>query len=215
MSAKQRLIEYFLRNIGVDIDRDTLSKVADVHDWQRVIRSLRSDYGWEIETTKKGYKLISSEPIISDKHRDPINLKLRYAVLQRDGSMCQRCGRTLKDEIKLHIDHKIPVDMGGKTVLDNLWTLCDNCNLGKKNYFSDDEAELMKKVMGLNSGKQRLKVYFENKPNVIIEPTKLQIVSGIRDWERTLRYIRIEYNMNIEWVQQSEDYPEGGYIYHK
>jgi 5-methylcytosine-specific restriction endonuclease McrA len=33
--------------------------------------------------------------------------------------------------ITLHVDHLIAFSKGGVTVLDNLQTLCDSCNLGK------------------------------------------------------------------------------------
>lgn len=56
---------------------------------------------------------------------------LRYDVMKRDGFRCQICGATAKEGAKLHVDHIIPVSKGGKTVMNNLRTLCDRCNLGK------------------------------------------------------------------------------------
>ena len=41
---------------------------------------------------------------------------------------------------KLHVDHIKPVSKGGKTVRDNLRTLCEDCNLGKRDIY--DEAGL-------------------------------------------------------------------------
>ncbi|MCI5815572.1 HNH endonuclease [Ruminococcus sp.] len=45
------------------------------------------------------------------------------------------CGRSPSTTIglELHIDHIIPWSMGGETVIDNLQTLCSDCNLGKSN----------------------------------------------------------------------------------
>ncbi len=56
---------------------------------------------------------------------------LRYDVLRRDSFKCQICGATAKEGAKLHVDHIIPVSKGGKTILSNLRTLCDRCNMGK------------------------------------------------------------------------------------
>ena len=56
---------------------------------------------------------------------------LRYDVLRRDGFKCQICGVTAQEGAKLHVDHIIPVSKGGKTILSNLRTLCDRCNMGK------------------------------------------------------------------------------------
>lgn len=58
---------------------------------------------------------------------------MRYDVLRRDNFKCVICGRTQKDGIKLHVDHIFPVSKGGQTVLTNLQTLCEECNVGKSN----------------------------------------------------------------------------------
>lgn len=57
---------------------------------------------------------------------------LRYDILLRDNFTCKICGETRKDGAKLHVDHIIPISKGGKTEIGNLRTLCDRCNLGKK-----------------------------------------------------------------------------------
>lgn len=67
----------------------------------------------------------------SKKSRKQISSRLRVQVLDRDNSTCQLCGATLNDGVKLHVDHIIPVSKGGTNDLDNLQTLCEQCNLGK------------------------------------------------------------------------------------
>jgi 5-methylcytosine-specific restriction endonuclease McrA len=62
--------------------------------------------------------------------RDKMTPSLRYDILERDKFTCQSCGRTPPD-VKLHVDHKIPVALGGRTVPENLHALCADCNLGK------------------------------------------------------------------------------------
>lgn len=64
-----------------------------------------------------------------------INLRLRWTVLKRDNFCCKKCGRSpAKDStIELQVDHVIPWSKNGETVLENLETLCTNCNLGKSN----------------------------------------------------------------------------------
>jgi predicted restriction endonuclease len=64
--------------------------------------------------------------------RDP-SLRLRYQVLKRDRFSCLTCGASpAKDEkVLLHIDHIKPWSKGGETVIENLQTLCSNCNYGK------------------------------------------------------------------------------------
>lgn len=62
-----------------------------------------------------------------------ISLSLRYKVLNRDKFKCVKCGASpaTNHNCKLHVDHIVPFSKAGKTVLDNLQTLCENCNLGK------------------------------------------------------------------------------------
>ncbi len=62
-------------------------------------------------------------------------LGVRLKVLSRDNFRCAFCGRSPATDIgvKLHIDHIVPFSKGGKATLDNLQTLCNECNLGKGN----------------------------------------------------------------------------------
>jgi len=63
--------------------------------------------------------------------RESISKRRRFAILKRDGFHCQLCGASSEDGTQLHVDHLIPIAKGGSNDDDNLWTLCDRCNLGK------------------------------------------------------------------------------------
>ena len=64
-----------------------------------------------------------------------IPLGLRLKILSRDNFRCVLCGKSPATDFgtKLHIDHVLPFSKGGKSILDNLQTLCKECNLGKSN----------------------------------------------------------------------------------
>lgn len=64
------------------------------------------------------------------RERSAMTPSLRLSILQRDGHKCQSCG-AMAPEVKLHVDHIIAIANGGKTVSDNLQTLCESCNLAK------------------------------------------------------------------------------------
>jgi hypothetical protein len=66
--------------------------------------------------------------------RDP-SLRLRWHVLQRDRFTCRACGASPANTlgVELHVDHIVPWSKEGKTVLQNLQTLCSVCNLGRSN----------------------------------------------------------------------------------
>lgn len=66
------------------------------------------------------------------EERAKMSDNLRYNVLSRDNFRCVICGKSRKDGIVLEVDHIIPVSKGGRTELDNLQTLCERCNRGKR-----------------------------------------------------------------------------------
>lgn len=87
------------------------------------------------ENNKKDHPIFKSGDNI--KHltpREP-SKSLRYDVLTRDHYKCVICGRSPATDpsVTLHVDHIVPYSLGGETILDNLQTLCEECNLGKSN----------------------------------------------------------------------------------
>lgn len=72
---------------------------------------------------------------IAHKTKRDINLKMRFLVMKRDNFKCCLCGRSpaTTPGLELHIDHIKPWSKGGETTIDNLQTLCSDCNLGKSN----------------------------------------------------------------------------------
>ena len=73
------------------------------------------------------------------KTRRDINLRLRFKVMQRDHFKCCKCGRSPATDptVILHVDHVIPWSKGGETVMENLQTLCLECNYGKGNLLEE------------------------------------------------------------------------------
>jgi len=58
---------------------------------------------------------------------------LRWLVFQRDDWKCVSCGRSSHDNVILNMDHILPRSKGGPDRIDNLQTLCWECNIGKSN----------------------------------------------------------------------------------
>lgn len=82
-----------------------------------------------------------------------IPLRLRYAVLERDGFRCVACGAApdSRHNIKLEIDHKKPRADGGTTTLDNLQTMCTRCNRGKSDCKGTETMPAKLKLAGPRS----------------------------------------------------------------
>ena len=90
------------------------------------------------ETSDENDSVAVNKKTIKDKGRNhktsrSINLRIRFLVLRRDDFKCCKCGASpAKDpSVILQVDHIIPWSKGGETVLENLQTLCSECNIGK------------------------------------------------------------------------------------
>ena len=55
------------------------------------------------------------------------SIRTRFLVFKRDQFACVLCGRSGVG-VKMEVDHKIPLSKGGSNRLDNLQTLCFECN---------------------------------------------------------------------------------------
>lgn len=65
-----------------------------------------------------------------------VTKRTRFEVLRRDEHTCQYCGAKAPD-VTLHIDHVMPVALGGDDKPGNLVTACKDCNSGKSSIMPD------------------------------------------------------------------------------
>jgi hypothetical protein len=98
--------------------------------WASAENGTEPDETVEPETTPDP---VNPAPRKSQQDRRAVGLRLRFRVFQRDRFRCVACGRSPATllNIVLHADHISPVARNGKTVIENLQTLCQDCNLGK------------------------------------------------------------------------------------
>lgn len=101
------------------------SQYREYHDF------LKDDI-YAIEKENEVYELYKQT---KQYQRNRMNDSIRYDVMKRDGFRCVLCGSTQNDGVKLHVDHIIPIAKGGKTEMDNLRTLCERCNMGKRDKY--------------------------------------------------------------------------------
>jgi len=194
--AKKKILDLLLANAGREVLREGIQATAGISEWARRVREL-SQEGWDIESTSKGYLLRSALKRDVAAIRLNVSAKLRYSILKRDNSLCRRCGRTVDDGVKLVVDHILPVDWGGETDEGNLWTLCEECNLGKKAHESDVNAAAMKSILSMPAARDRIRAYFQMKPNESITREEIQIISGISEYARRIRELRKNEGMKI------------------
>lgn len=61
-----------------------------------------------------------------------LNHDERWQIMDRDRFRCRVCGRGSRHGVTLQVDHAKSFFHGGATEdLENLWTLCSDCNAGK------------------------------------------------------------------------------------
>jgi 5-methylcytosine-specific restriction endonuclease McrA len=124
----------------------------------------------------------------------PVGQALSAQIRGAAHGRCQMCGKTIeKHGVTLVVDHKKPRDWGGTNDPENLWAICEDCNAGKKAYFSslDADPELMKTVMGHESVHARIgellkAVGVGNRTRSDL----LAMVADQDDWQKRLRELR-------------------------
>lgn len=65
-----------------------------------------------------------------------VSKRLRFEILRRDNHTCQLCGGSAP-EVRLTVDHVIPVTLGGPDAAENLQAACVDCNAGKSSVPAD------------------------------------------------------------------------------
>lgn len=94
------------------------------------------------ETIAELIKMLESKLTASafaKEQRTLMTKKLREFIKKRDNFTCCNCGNSthVEPNLLLEIDHIIPVAKGGRTVEDNLQTLCWKCNRAKSDKIID------------------------------------------------------------------------------
>jgi hypothetical protein len=71
---------------------------------------------------------------ISQSKRENLSIRKRFFIMKRDEFSCKLCGASGAG-VRLEVDHIIPFSQGGTDRLDNLQTLCFECNRGKRDSY--------------------------------------------------------------------------------
>jgi 5-methylcytosine-specific restriction endonuclease McrA len=154
MSARARILDLFISNIGKVLDQYKIAEVAQIAEWARRIRELRDEYGYDIKSHKDDTTLKPGQYILHNQTPSPVAKERKiskdkyYRILNRDGHICLSCGRSpgeihptdSKRTVKLVVDHIIPISSTEAQNIQpnddsNLQTLCDFCNEGKANKY--------------------------------------------------------------------------------
>lgn len=125
--------------------------------------------------------------------RQPIPRKLRHEVFKRDGYRCRECGAS-KDETSLEIDHILPVAKGGTNDIDNLQTLCRECNRMKHtDEWVGGESDLETIMNELHSIKNQIKKVKNNLSQANNENDKIEYKYHLMKLEERLIIVEKQY----------------------
>ena len=123
-----------------------------------------------------------------------INQRIKAEVIHSAHAQCQMCGKTVqKHGITLVVDHKKPRDWGGTNDRENLWAICEECNAGKKAYFSslNIDPDMMRRVTSHESVHVRIGELLKAIGIGNRTPSSLlEIVADQDDWHKRLRELR-------------------------
>ncbi len=153
-AAKTKIRRFLVENVGKIVTTQQISQAAGIIAHARRVRELRDKEGMQIRTHRDRSDLKPGEYVLESLEFKPpvggVSLKLRNAVLERDGYTCVLCGAAAGDpsaynptrKLKLHVDHNRPESQDGKPTLANLRTLCSDCNQGRQNIEAPSETAL-------------------------------------------------------------------------
>ena len=146
VGARAKLREFFLDNVQIVLNSETLREVAGISEWARRIRELRNEEGMNIVTHNDRSDLKPGEYLLVDTTPLPafertISKETRAFVLDRNGFTCQMCGAVAGEphpydqlrKTRLHIGHIIDKSQGGDDEPANLKAICSVCNEGASN----------------------------------------------------------------------------------
>lgn len=77
------------------------------------------------------------------------------SVLKKYNFRCRYCGKLLEKK-KWHLDHIIPISLGGENIFDNLASTCSTCNLMKHNLPEIDFLNKCLRIVNYNNLKEAL-----------------------------------------------------------
>jgi 5-methylcytosine-specific restriction endonuclease McrA len=156
-SARDKILQHFLSNVGRKVTKEDLRRVAGISEWARRVRELRDEFGYNIHSYKDDPELKPGEYILMDANprsaiRRGISKTQWYRILARDNHRCVSCGRQAGDQdptdpdkrIILVVDHKAglkgresPEEAQDASRDENLATFCNVCNEGKWDLYKE------------------------------------------------------------------------------
>lgn len=72
------------------------------------------------------------------------NNTIKLQLLWKYGNRCAICGKKIRNFEDLTVDHIIPLDKGGKKVIENCQLAHKSCNAAKSNALPEEHEKILK-----------------------------------------------------------------------
>ncbi|MFH1257082.1 MAG: HNH endonuclease [Candidatus Diapherotrites archaeon] len=118
-----------LKKYGTPYSQDTYRRRFG--SWKKVLIKAYNSINLNDKPPVEEIPKVTPNLDIQTNSRQEISVRKRFLVFKRDQFTCVMCRRS-GIGIKLEVDHKLPVSKGGTNSMDNLQTLCFECNRGKR-----------------------------------------------------------------------------------
>ena len=129
----------------------------------------------------------------------------REAVFRRDGYRCQMCGASRDNGAELELDHITPVAKGGTNDIDNLQTLCKECNRNKADLIlpSGLKIDIEIKQNELNTLTRLIQENKDKLKRATNENDELEFIFNIKHLEEQLPTVNKELNeLKIKYQEE-------------
>lgn len=126
------------------------------------------------------------ETLIDIAERSELPKGRKREVFERDGYTCQMCGASKKNGVEITLDHIIPLAAGiingGTHELDNLWTLCKECNQNKADLIFKNKLQydIELKQLKINALENEVKKQENKLKTVPDDDEKFRILAKIK-----------------------------------
>jgi hypothetical protein len=214
-ASARAIYKVLYENRGKALDMANIRRIMGVESGQQehLNRRLRDlDRSFEIERTRAStltlYRLVKR--LEKQLNTEGISGKVRAWVL-RD-QRCAQCGRTpSEDQVRLHVDHKLPQAWGGTNDPENLQALCSECNEGKKNFYAtyDKYSEQIRASANYDEPHKRIGELLKAFDGEFVPPDLIEIVANSKqyqdDWQKRLRELRtLGWEIDVDKRKESK-----------
>lgn len=182
----EKEIAYFLADVAGEDSGDLETLLAPLDNHFRIART---------PDDPPRYRLDGWQATDPDAVQQPISLRLRAEVLS--AQRCAQCGRTPSDHaVVLSPAQKIPLSWGGTPDRHNLEPLCEDCAIGRQQYFQkwDHAADKIRMAVDMDDPRQRMGELLRAMSPEWVRADLLEAVACAKeyqdDWPRRLRDLR-------------------------